>query len=127
MKLTVIGAGNMGGALALGLSKSGAVKPSDITVTARHETSLEKFKAAGFNTTTDNSSAVRGADIVFYAVKPWLMEEVIKGTKDSLDYSKQMLVSIAPGVSSDNLKNWFSKGEGETPAILTPPSKSGKA
>ena len=117
MKLTVIGAGNMGGALAIGLSRSGAVKPSDITVTARHETSLERFKAIGFNTSTDNASAVKGADIVFYAVKPWLMEEVIKGTKDSLDYGRQMLVSIAPGVSSENLKSWFAKDEGGSPAI----------
>lgn len=106
----------MGGAIAIGLSKTGAVKPSDVTVTARHETSLEKFKDKGIHTSTDNAEAVKGADIVFYAVKPWQMEEVIKGTKDSLDYSRQMMVSIAPGVSADNLKEWFAK-EGPAPAL----------
>ena len=74
MKITIIGAGNMGGALAWGLARSGAVPASDLTVTARHEEKLEKFKALGLQTATDNVEAVRGSDLVFYAVKPWQME-----------------------------------------------------
>ena len=70
MKVTIIGAGNMGGSAALGFAGCGAVAASDITVTARHESSLEKFKSAGIRTCTDNRAAVRDADIVFYAVKP---------------------------------------------------------
>ena len=80
MKITIIGAGNMGGALAWGLARSGAVPASDLTVTARHEEKLEKFKALGLQTATDNVEAVRGSDLVFYAVKPWQMEAVVRET-----------------------------------------------
>lgn len=117
MKLTIIGAGNMGGATALGLASSGAVAAENITVTARHASSLEKFKSTSFVTTTDNISAVKDSDIVFYAVKPWQMEAVIKETAPALDYAAQMVVSIAPGVSAGSLKEWFRKEDGSVPSI----------
>lgn len=106
----------MGGSAALGFAK-GAVSPADITVTARHESSLEKFARAGLCTTTDNVAAVRDADIVFYAVKPWQIEDVLLQTKDALDYSRQMVVSIAPGIKADRLKEILEKEDSSLPAI----------
>ena len=116
MRITVIGAGNMGGSAALGFAGCGAVPASDITVTARHDTSLERFKPAGINTSTDNRAAVRNADIVFYAVKPWQMEAVLKETAGELDYGRQLVVSIAPGIRPDQLKEWLLK-DGRIPSI----------
>ena len=116
MKITVIGAGNMGGSAALGFAGCGAVPPQCITVTARHETSLAKFRECGIRTTTDNRSAVQDADIVFYAVKPWQMEAVLKETKDVLDYGRQLVVSIAPGITTHQLKDWLDK-DGAVPSI----------
>ena len=116
MKITIIGAGNMGGSTALGFAGSGAVPASCITVTARHETSLDKFRACGLRTTTDNRSAVRDADIVFYAVKPWQMEAVLKETRDELDFGRQLIVSIAPGIRPEQLKDWLGK-DGAVPSL----------
>ena len=116
MKITIIGAGNMGGALALGLARCGAVPASDMTVTARHEEKLVRFKAAGLQTSTDNPVAVRGAAIVFYAVKPWQMEAVIRETAPVLDYGRQVAVSVAPGIRPEDLKAWFSR-DGGTPQL----------
>lgn len=116
MKLTFIGAGNMGGAAAIGLARSSAVPAGNIVVTARHEKSLKRFSKYGIRSSLDNVEAVRDADVVFYAVKPWQMEDVIAQTKDALDYSRQLIVSIAPGVSADNLKKWFGK-DGLVPSI----------
>ena len=107
MKITIIGAGNMGGALAWGLARSGAAPASDLTVTARHEEKLEKFKALGLQTATDNVEAVRGSDLVFYAVKPWQMEAVVRETAPVLDYGRQTAVSVAPGIRPEDLKAWF--------------------
>ena len=109
MKITIIGAGNMGGSTALGLAGYGAVSASDLTVTARHQTSLDRFIARGICATTDNCAAVQDADIVFYAVKPWQMEAVLKETAPVLDYSRQMVVSIAPGIKPGQLKDWLAK------------------
>jgi len=116
MKIAIIGAGNMGGSAALGFAGCGAVPASDIAVTARHETSLEKFKPAGIRTGTDNHAAIADADIVFFAVKPWQMEAVLKDTRGALDYGSQLVVSMAPGIKPEQLKEWLEK-EGTVPAI----------
>ena len=116
MKVTFIGAGTMGGAVSLGLAASGAVRPEEITVTARSEKSLRKFKNTGINTCRSNAEAVKGADIIFYAVKPWQMEGVMRETAPSIDFKRQMIVSIAPGVKEADIFNWMSE-EGGKPSL----------
>ena len=46
MKITIIGAGNIGGAIAHGLAKGHMFKASDITCTAQSQATLDKIKAA---------------------------------------------------------------------------------
>ena len=95
MKLTVIGAGNMGGALIKGWAKSGKV--DSITVADKNEALLEEFKREypALNTTMDNVEAVKGADIIVLVVKPWLMKLVLAEVKHVLDLEKQIIVSDA--------------------------------
>ena len=120
MKITIIGAGNMGGAIARALvnspkngepvrqqSAESGLSPSDITCTARSTDTLQKFAAAGFNVTTDNREAVDGADMVIFAVKPWLMEEVVRGVAQFMDSGSQTVVSVAAGVSFSQLSEWL--------------------
>ena len=109
MKITIIGAGNIGGATANGFARSGAITPSDITVTARHTTTLEKFAARGMRTTTDNCAAVQDADLVFFAVEPWQMEDMIRSLKDALDFERQILVSLAPGIKPEQFLEWLAQ------------------
>ena len=109
MKLTIIGAGNMGGATARGLLKSGAVKACDLTLADRNESILEVFAAEGVKVSSDNASAVKGADVVMVVVKPWIVEAVISEIKASLDYSSQILVMIAAGVRPEQLSEWLGK------------------
>ena len=107
MKITFIGSGNIGGATAIGLATNGAVKGSDITVTSRHETKLRKFAKYGINTTTDNIKAAGKADILFIAVKPWQVEDVLRSIREALDFSRQLIVSEAPGVPASKLLEWL--------------------
>ena len=116
MRITIIGAGNMGGSAAVGFASCGVLQPENITVTARHASSLEKFKEYGIRTATDNCTAVAGADIVIYAVKPWQLEDVLKETAPSLDYGRQLVVSFAPGVTPAQLRAWLDR-DGALPAI----------
>ena len=109
MKITIIGAGNIGGATANGFARSGAITPSDITVTARHTTTLEKFAARGMRTTTDNCAAVQDADLVLFAVEPWQMEDMIRSLKDALDFERQILVSLAPGIKPEQFLEWLAQ------------------
>jgi pyrroline-5-carboxylate reductase len=47
-KIGIIGVGNMGGAIVVGLLKSGFVDATDIFVSDRKESILEEMKAKGF-------------------------------------------------------------------------------
>ena len=102
MKITVIGAGNMGGAIVRGLVAQNAVAAENITVTAAHASTLDKLKKAcgqGLNTTTDNAEAVAGADVIILAVKPWLLLGVLEEIAPRIAFREQVIVSVAAGVS----------------------------
>ena len=115
MKITIIGAGSIGGAVAFGLKKAGL---TDLTVTARHRKTLEKFEAAGIKTVLcgketalSNKEAAEGADIVIFAVKPWQMEAVMKETLAGGPAEGRITVSMAPGVTPEQLLGWAPEGE----------------
>ena len=99
MKITVIGAGNMGGALIKGWCKAGMAP--DITITAHTRETLDRFTAEWpqLTATIDNKEAVKTADIVVLAVKPWL----VSGVLDELQglTSGKTLVSVAACVRHD--------------------------
>lgn len=107
MKIAMIGAGAMGGATVEGLIKGERFRNEDITVADPSQQVVEKFSRQGVSVTTDNQLAAQGADIVCVCVKPWLVEQVLKGIKDVLDAKKQILIVIAAGVSSVKIKEWL--------------------
>lgn len=94
----------MGGSTVEGLLKTNVIKPADITVADPVQTTLDRFAEQGASVTNDNSIAAEGADVVMIVVKPWLVESVLNEIKDSLDLSKQLLVVIAAGVSSEKIR-----------------------
>src|SRR5664279_342238 len=112
MKVTIIGVGNIGGAIARGLVKGGTYNASDITISDLVQNNLDKLKAfdPGFTISASNSLAIKEADVVIVAVKPWIVETVLSEIKHSFNYEKQILVSIAAGVSFDML-NGFMKSK----------------
>lgn len=118
MKICLIGAGNLGGAVARGLVRGG-VPAEDITLTASRSTTLEKFSADGFCTTPDNAEAVRDADFILIAVKPWLVEEIATQIAPELGRETQTLVCLAPGVPAAKLEEIF---PGEMPIVYAIPN-----
>ena len=107
MKIAVIGAGAMGGSTVKGLIATGQEKAQDITVSDPSESVLQQFAAMGTNVTSDNNAAVMGADVVMVFVKPWLVEPVLKGIKNNMNYEQQLLVVVAAGVPSSKIKEWM--------------------
>lgn len=103
MKITIIGAGNMGGAIARGLAKGSLVSTRDITVTNPSNGKLEQLKKEFPELTiaNDNAEAIKEADIIILAVKPWLINQVLSLIKP--DPEKQILISVAAGISFDEL------------------------
>lgn len=109
MKIAIIGAGNMGGAIARGLAKGSIVQTKDICVANPSKGKLDALKAEfpAMQVTCSNMEAAKEADIVLLAVKPWLIEPVVKEL--SLDAEKQMLVSVAAGISFEQFESWVGK------------------
>lgn len=120
MKISIIGAGNMGGAIARGLSKGSFFKGSDIYVSDINEANFKPILdlQAGIVCTTSNRECIKDADIVVLAVKPWLVETIAAEIKDQLDYSKQMILSIAAGVPLEKMRTLFSTGGSDVPTLF---------
>ena len=118
MKIAIIGAGNMGGALARGLAKGSIVPTSDIYVSNPSTPKIEALKAEfpEINISTDNCSVAKAADIIVLAVKPWKVEGVIAELKPHLDYSRQAVASMVGGLSIAQLSAWLDKGCDALPA-----------
>ncbi len=122
MKISIIGAGAMGGALAEGLIKGDYIQNEDICIADPVRTTRDKFANMGITATPSNQLAAQGADVVCVVVKPWLVEQVLKGIKDVLDYAQQTLIVVAAGVSSENIKVWLDKGGDNIPTFLVIPN-----
>ncbi|KXA95388.1 hypothetical protein AKJ65_01900 [candidate division MSBL1 archaeon SCGC-AAA259E19] len=101
MKVSIIGCGNLGGSFTEGILKSGGLKPSEITVSDVDEKKIEKIGKLGVKTTTDNRRAVRESEVIFLAVKPDTVDDVLDGLEISED---KLLISLAAGVSTDFLR-----------------------
>ena len=64
-KISIIGCGNIGTAIANGLVTSKKYKYSEIILTKRKEKDLEEFKSLGFSTTTDNKKQLMKVILLF--------------------------------------------------------------
>lgn len=119
MKITIIGAGNMGGAIARGLATNGVLRPQNITCCDKNEQTLHSLcsEIPGIVTSQDNNTAVKQADIVLFAVKPWILATAIAEVKESLNYSTQIIVSIAAGIGTEELGKLFDNN-GAIPQIV---------
>lgn len=119
MKIAIIGAGNMGGAIARGLAKGSLVRVEDIRVSNPSPGKLEALKAEfpDMQVTADNGEAVAGADIVVLAVKPWMVGEVLNKLQLK---ETQMLISIAAGIKLGDL--WQLLGQKGNPLFRVIPN-----
>ena len=106
MIVAIVGAGNLGGAVAEGLVASGAVAPADLRcVTATAEGAARLRARRGLerlDVTTDAVAAVAGADVVMLGMKPYAVLDVLRELAPHLAPGVT-LVSLAAGVGLDDL------------------------
>lgn len=109
----------MGGAIARGLAQSHFIRSENITVSNRSQEKLDKLKAEvpSIHTTTDNKAAVKAADIIVLAVKPWVLDSVAIDIRKDLDLPRQIIVSIVAGASLERLAALFTSSD-SIPAIF---------
>jgi pyrroline-5-carboxylate reductase len=105
MKATIIGVGNMGGAIAAGLAKGTFMSAEDITCVDTNPAALEKMRATGlpFILTDDLRSAVQGADILILAVKAHAVKAINEQCRDVLDFDRQIFFSVVAGLTFEDM------------------------
>jgi len=109
LKISIIGAGNMGGAIARGLSKGKFIESKNIRVSDVSQANLDALKAFDpeISVSDYNEEIIKDADIIVLAVKPWLVWTIAEEIRTKINYKKQIVVSIAAGVDFDQLTKFF--------------------
>lgn len=109
MKIGFIGLGNMATAIIGGILQKNVAAPQDIIGADLTEAAVEKAKAKfGMEATSSNVDVAKAADILFLAVKPIFMEDVITEIKDVVK-PETLVVSIAAGKNIAFLEKAFDK------------------
>ena len=108
-KIAILGGGNLGAAIAVGLVKAKLSKAADITVTRRHLSKLAALKTAGFKTTTSNEEAVKLSGIIIICVQPKQVKALMDEIGKRLDEKKHILVSTVTGVTTEEIAGQLNK------------------
>lgn len=109
--ITFIGAGNMSRALISGLIQDDA--NLDVRIADPNDSQRNSMTQTWSNITaySDNAAAIDGADVIVFATKPQVMKGVCETFKQDIEkleqVSKPLLISIAAGVTIDNMNAWL--------------------
>lgn len=105
MKLAIIGVGNMGGAIAKGIASQKIEGVSQIIISNRSTDKLSNLKEAypHLQIVEKFQEAVSLADLIIFAVKPWVMQPILTSLKFE---PHQIVASVAAGISFNQLNLW---------------------
>ncbi len=98
--ITIIGAGNIGTAIARGLVQAGQFTPKNIIMTRRHLDAMANLREEGFTTLDDNLAAVKKSRVVIIAVEPKHLDELLDQIRDHIDEEKHLLISVVSGATT---------------------------
>ena len=94
-----IGTGNMGGALARAAAKSGAA--DRLLLSNRTPEKARRLAAEIGGELCDNRRAAAEADLLFFGVKPQMLEAMLDGIRDELTARKDRLVIVSMVAGKD--------------------------
>lgn len=101
LKVAVIGAGTIGGALARELALAGC----EVRATRRRLEKVKDLEDLGVYLTSDNVEAVTGSDVVFVVLKPHKVVPVLEAVGEALE--GRPVVSLAAALDLDLLRQAF--------------------
>lgn len=110
IKIAIIGAGNIGIAIANGLADSGRFTATDITLTRRKIHLLDEMQKRGFILEKDNCTAVRSSRAVIIAVEPQQINAVVAEIAPELKPGYHILISVVTGASTEQIIKIVEKG-----------------
>lgn len=102
MKISIIGGGNMGGAIANGLLSTGMLS-DNMELTVINKSNSKGFKSP-INEVLNDYSSLNDSDIIIIAVKPWLFSKIATVINNTIsDNKKKIIVSVVAGIALDDM------------------------
>ena len=101
MKIHIIGGGNLGVAIALGIVKY--TTNNQVTVTKRNIDTISYLQEKGIEISNNNAHNIQQADIIVLTVKPYQVESVLKEISDKIQ--NKTIISAVSGVSINTIQN----------------------
>lgn len=109
MKIGIIGAGNIGGAIAKGMVAHGKMAPSQVYLSRKRTGLLSDFKKLGYQV-TDNEKLLSSCDVIILAVLPGQAEEILHSMTHRLKEGKKTLISTVAAVTISEIREWCGSG-----------------
>jgi pyrroline-5-carboxylate reductase len=101
MKIHIIGGGNLGVAIAKGISKFS--EGNQISISRRNTASILYLEQLGVSVSSDNTRGIQDADIVILTIKPYQVDTVL--TEILPVITNKVVASAVSGLSIENLQN----------------------
>ncbi len=114
-KIHIIGGGNLGVSLAIGLSKF--LPDTQLTVTRRNTQLIEYLEGPNVRVSSDNTFEISQADIILLTVKPYQVDTVLENILPHISNA-----IIASAVSGLNLETLQQKTNQEHPCVRIMPN-----
>ena len=117
-KIAIVGAGNMGQAIAFGLLQKKAIQAKYLTLTDPNIGQLKIFEKKGVLVESDNKQACRNASVIVLAVKPQVLKSILNEVQEYVQEG-QLIMSIVAGTSIELIKEVLGK---EQPVVRVMPN-----
>ena len=101
MNVHIIGGGNLGASIAIGIAKF--TEGNQVTVTRRNTTSILHLEQLGVTVSTDNKQNIQDADIIILTIKPYQVDTVLAEILPAI--ANKTIASAVSGLSIENLQN----------------------
>lgn len=103
-RLAILGGGNIGTAIARGLTSSGWCSAGDIVITRRNPHLLEALTTEGFLVQSENAGASSGAHIILIAVQPQQLDLLLEEIRPVIT-SDHIVISVVTGVTISTIRH----------------------
>jgi pyrroline-5-carboxylate reductase len=104
-KVSIIGCGNIGLSLLMGMLRDKTIPAENISATRRNIQELAYLKESGIRLSSDNIVSVEESNLIIIAVKPYNIVSVLEEIKDHLNPEKHILISVTTGVTISQIQD----------------------
>ena len=101
MNVHIIGGGNLGASIAIGIAKF--TTSNQVTVTRRNTTNILNLEQLGVVVSKDNKHNIQDADIIILTIKPYQVDTVLAEILPAI--TNKTIASAVSGLSIENLQS----------------------